>query len=233
MIVPSMPFKDIFDAISEDSEKVKYRIEKVCPKVVKEFKKSKSYPTWYIDEYTPASNNKYVNFYIVRRPDQIEMPIVISFLVLFGKNNQRYVIRSMMMGYRHTPESDVVDLPSIHIITSHFLKQYNIRFLHNENLTANEIAGLFFERNNLLVPLKNNEGINRNYKQYDHNENGIRVRDGFCFTRSCLEGKETVEAIGLIYATYMNEAGMEESQRNAINSETEVVLKKFFDSISD
>ena len=29
MIVPSMPFKDIFDAISEDSEKVKYRIEKV------------------------------------------------------------------------------------------------------------------------------------------------------------------------------------------------------------
>ena len=233
MIVPSMPFKDIFEAISEDSEKVKYRIEKVCPKAVKELKKSKSFPAWYIDEYTPGSNNKYVNFYIVRHPDQIETPNVITFLVLFDKNNHRFVIRNMMMGYRHTPESDVVALPTIHIITSHFLKQYNTRFLHNMSLTANEIAGLFLERNNLLVPLKMNEGINRNYKQYDHNEQGIRVRDGFCFTRSCLEGKDTFEAIGIIYATYMNETEMENSQTDAINKESEEVLRKFFESISD
>lgn len=227
MILPSMSFKEMHDGLMADSKKVQIRIDKIYPKVVRQFKKSRSFPVSYIDEYRiPATNNQYIIFYYAANYTEADRPHYVHFFVLFS-DKQRFVIRRMSMGYKHTPNSEMVMLPQIHAYTSHFFQRYNERFLHKESLTANEIAGLFFVRNPKLMPIMLNENVNRNYKEHgSHNDRGMRVRDGFCFTQTAIEGKESedgirendiVDAMVIIYTTFVNEFDMTDTQRIAIN----------------
>ena len=83
------------------------------------------------------------------------------------------------------------------------------------------------------------------YLDGEYNMYGIRVRDGFCFTKTSIEGKESedcidghdkVEAMRIVYTTYMNESGMSNTQRAAIEKEHFEVLKRYmseFMGISD
>lgn len=222
-----MSFKEMHNGLVTDSKKVQIRIDKTYPKVVRQFKKSHSFPVSYIDEYKiPATNNQYIIFYYAANPTEAERPRYAPFCVLFS-GKQRFVIRGMSMGYRHTPNSEMVMLPQIHAYTSHFFQRYNERFIHKNSMTANEIAGMFFVRNPEVMPIMLNEDVNRNYKEHgSHNDRGIRVRDGFCFTQTAIEGKESeggirendiVDAMAIIYTTFVNEYDMTDTQRAAIN----------------
>lgn len=64
--------------------------------------------------------------------------------------------------------------------------------------------------------------------QRAHSDQGFRVKDGFCFTQTALEGEEDkygnrendrVDAMIVIYTTFVNEYDMSETQRAAINKE--------------
>ena len=229
MILPSMTCKEMYNGLVADAHKVQIRIDKSYPKAIKAFKKSRTFPAWYIDEYKiPATNNQYVIFYYAENADEVEKPHYSSFCSVFS-GKQRYVIRGMRMGYKHTPQCDTIMLPQIHAYTSHFLQRYNERCLHKDNLSANEIAGLFLVRNPRPMPIMLNEDINKNYKEHgEYNDHGIRVPDGFCFTRSAIEGcksedciheHDKVDAMLVIYTTFMNESDMSDNQRAAINKE--------------
>lgn len=241
MILPSMSFKEMHDCLVTDSKKVQIRIDKIRPKVIKYFKKSVSFPKWYIDEYRiPSTNNQWVVFYYVRNVGEIEKPSYTSFCIMFS-DNQRYVISDLMMGYQHTPKCDTIMLPHVLVYTSHFFQRYNERFLHKENLSANEIAGLYLIRNPNVMPIKLNEKINKNFKEHgEHNHQGMRVNDGFCFTKTILEGKKSeddiyehdrVDAMLVLYNTYMNENDMTDTQRTAINKGHIETLKHCFDDL--
>lgn len=227
MILPSMSFKEMHECLLKDAKKLQIRKEKIYPNVVKKFRKSRSFPVSYVDEYRiPATNNQYVFFYYASNVNEVEEPHFACFCIIFS-NNQRYVIQEMSMGYKHTPNSKMIMLPQIHAYKSHFFKRYNERFLHKEGLSANEIAGLFFIRNPLLMPIMLDEEINRNYKLHGlYNDRGIRVKDGFCFAHTVIEGKKSedgisendrVDSMGIIYNTFMNESDMTDTQKNAIN----------------
>ena len=229
MILPSMTWKEMYDGLAQDAKKVQIRIDKTYPIAVKYFKKTRSFPTWYIDEYKiPATNNQYIIFYYVGNAYEIEKPHYTSFSFVFS-GKQRFVLRGMQMGYRHTPKCETVMLPQIHAYTSHFFQRYNERFLHKEMLTPNEIAGLFFLRNPIVMPIMLNEEVNKNFKEHGaHNDRGMRVQDGFCFTQTAIEGEESedgihehdrVDAMLILYTTFMNEADMSDTQRAAINKE--------------
>ena len=229
MILPSMTWKEMYDGLEADAQKVQIRIEKFYPKAVKSFKKSRTFPAWYIDEYLiPATNNRYVLFYYAGNISEVEIPYCTSFCVVFSEN-RRFVIKGMKMGYQHTPASKMIELPQVHAYTSHFFIRYNERFLHKDNLSPNEIAGLFFIRNSFPMPVMMNEDVNKNYKKYgDYNNHGMRVSDGFCFTKTAIEWSESedgirehdnVEAMLILYTTFMNESDMTSTQRVAINKE--------------
>lgn len=239
MILPSMTWKEMYDALVRDEHKVQIRIDKIYPKAVKFFKKSRSFPAWYIDEYKiPATNNQYNIFFYAGDATEIENPQYSSFCIFFD-GNQRFVIRWMKMGYKHTPKSEVVMLPQIHVYTSHFFNRYNERFLQREDLTPNEIAGLFFVRNPLIMPIMLNEKINRNYKEHGfYNDRGMRVQDGFCFTRTTVQAEESedgihehdkVDAMLILYTTFVNESDMSEGQRIAIEKEHVMTLMQCFE----
>ncbi len=219
----------MYDGLVTDAPKVQIRIDKSYSKAVRAFKKTRMFPAWYIDEYIiPASNNKYIIFYHAGNANEIEKPRKLSFCCVFS-GNQRYVIRGMQMGYQHTPKCETIMLPQIHAYTSHFFQRYNERFLHKDNLSSNEIAGLFFLRNPFTMPITLNEEVNKNYKEHgEHNNCGMRVPDGFCFTHTAIEGcksedgiheHDKVDAMLVLYTTFMNESDMSDSQRTAINKE--------------
>lgn len=229
----------MYEGLVADAPKVQIRAEKFYPKAVKFFKKSRSFPAWYIDEYKiPATNNQYIIFFYAGNVSDIEKPNYSSFCVLFS-GKQRFILKGMMMGYKHSHKCESVILPQIHAYTSHFFQRYNERFLHKEKLTPNEIAGLFMVRNPIRVPILLNEEINMHMKEYgEHNDRGMRVQDGFCFTRTAIEGKESedgvrehdrVDAMLILYTTFMNESDMSDNQRTAINKEHFETWKRCLD----
>ncbi len=241
MILPSMTWKEMFDGLSADAQKIQIRIDKIYPKAIRVFKKSIKFPVWFVDEYRiPATNNLHIIFFYAGNVNDAERPHYTSYSIIFS-NRQRFVIKGMQMGYKHTPKSETVMLPQIHAYTSHFFQRYNERFLHKEGLTTNEVAGLYFIRNRLPMPIMLNEKVNRNFKEYgEQNDRGMRVPDGFCFTQTAIEGKESadgirehdeVDAMLILYTTFMNESDMSDTQRTAINNEHLETLKRYMEDI--
>ena len=243
MILPSMTWKEMYDGLVEDAQKVRIRIDKSYPKAVKVFKKSRAFPVWYIDEYKiPSTNNQYVIFYYAGDVSEVEKPRFTQFSFVFS-GKQRYVIRGMRMAYQHTPKCETIMLPQIHAYTSHFLQRYNERLLHKENLSPNEIAGLFLLRNPYPTPIILNEDVNKNYKEYgEHNELGMRGPDGFCFTQTAIDARESEDGIPehdkvnimlILYTTFMNESSMSDTQRAAINKEHLETWKRCVEEFGD
>jgi len=91
------------------------------------------------------------------------------------------------------------------------------------------------------MPIMLNEKVNRNFKEYgEQNDRGMRVPDGFCFTQTAIEGKESadgirehdeVDAMLILYTTFMNESDMSDTQRTAINNEHLETLKRCMEDI--
>lgn len=224
-----MSCKELFDHLFKDLDKIQYRINYYRPKAIKEFKKTIAFPAWIMYDYTiPNNNNNYVIFYYAKSRDEILNPEASYFCTTFN-NNQRLIIRTIVGGYKHTPNTPTKAIRTIHIFTSHFLQRYRERFLKDSKLTSNETACRFFSRNLYLMPIDINEEINKHISKYGEGANkGYRVNDGICFTRSFLEGefygddlqdKDRVDALVAVFTTFMVESDMHENQRSAIFKE--------------
>ena len=89
------------------------------------------------------------------------------------------------------------------------------------------------------MPIMLNEEVNKNFKEHGvHNDRGMRVHDGFCFTQTAIEGEESedgihehdkVDVMLILYTTFVNESDMGEAQRIAINKEHVMTLMQCFE----
>lgn len=229
MILPTMTYKEMYDHLSADKQKVDIRKEYFMPKAVRAFKKKTKFPAWEIYEYTvPATNNKYVIYFYAESRLQAGKPEAGSFSIVYNGKN-RFIVKWGAGPYKHTPDSDMMAVRQIHAYTPHFMQRYTERFLKDETLTANEVAARYLSRNTIAMPLQQNDGINRNHEKYgEKGQYAFRVRDGVCFSYSLVDGipsedgdrhKDQIEALYICYTTFMNESGMQESQRMAIFAE--------------
>ena len=126
-------------------------------------------------------------------------------------------------------------MPQVHVFTSHFLQRYNERYLHNDNLTANQVAGMYLLRNRDVITVSMNEEINKNFKEYgESNKHGVRVHDGFCFTKAALQYKPSEDgkrendelyAMMYKYKTFVSERELTDGQKDAIDKEHLELLK--------
>ena len=239
MIVPSMSFKEMYDNLAIDREKVNYRKNYYLPKAIKELKRAKKFPAckWY--DYTiPSTGNQYVLFYYAENSACINNPLCDSFFVCF-ENKKRFAILWGAGIYKHKYEQKLMAIRDIKAFTSHFFQRYNERFLKDNTLSSNDVACRFFARNLDFMPIEINYRINKNIASYDEKANmGYRVRDGFCFTRSGLELKsdtdnvecENVDAAIAVFTTYVPESEMSQEQKTAIDNEH---WKKWMQSVED
>ena len=223
MIVLSMYPQEMHNQLVSDAEKVQYMMSKRRSNATRVFRKAKSFPAWYVDEFEiPSSKNKYVLFYYASNMREIEHPQYVHFCIVSDDNN-RYVIKGMQIKHKTSPESEALWLPQIHSYTSHFLQRYSERFLHNEELSANEIAGMYFLRNPQPLLISINEEINRNFQKYGEFNNGVRVDDGFCFAQTgifCekdIDKNKAADGMLIVYRTFLNLLDMSDAQRDAIN----------------
>lgn len=220
----------MYDHLANDLKKVQIKEDYLRQKAIRDLKKERRFPAWKWYEYTiPSTNNKYIIFFYAESRFFIEKPVADSFCIMFN-NNQRLIIQWVACLYRHTEDSpSLTTIRQIHAYTSHFLERYNERFLKDKTLNANDIACRYLSRNKIGMPITMSEDINKNLEKYGENaQTGYRVKDGFCFARSAIEGtksedgdrnKDKVNAMLVLYTTFMNEAGLANTQLSAINEE--------------
>lgn len=243
MILPSMSLLQMHKTLLDNKEKVQYRINKTLPKIIALFRKTLFFPVWHIEEFEiPSTNDKFAVFFYADSRYEVEHPHYASFFIVFD-GNSRFLMRGMSMGYKHTPNSEMIMLPQIHIYTSHFFQRYNERFLHNNKLSANEVAGMFFVRNHDIIPIELNEDMNRNYKDYGElNGQGFRVYDGFCFGETAIDGKfnydgdrkkDVVEAMIIKFKTFLSKKDLSETQAVAIDKGHLKTISRCYDNIEE
>lgn len=239
MIVETMTWKEMFDTISADCKKIEFRMEKMRPKAARTLQQKRVFPAWFIDEYTiPANKNKYILFYYAETTNDAGHPFCQCFsIVEFGKN--RYILVPRESAYKHTPKSELIILPQLHVYTNHFLERYNERCLHFDKLTLKEIAGLFLVRNREITPIELNEQINKNYKDHGiNNQFGIDVKDGFCFVLSACDIEESkdgipehdiAESMLVLYTTFISKYQLKKEQEDAIIQQELKMILEYYD----
>lgn len=229
MITDFETYKEVYDQIADDLEKIVYRVGYYMPKAVKELHKATVFPAckWY--EYEcPKSKNKYIIFFYCENKKQIIDPQQGCFLdAKIG--NKPIFLKWCLTGYKHSKERNLEAVRQIFIYTKHFMKRYNQRFLKNKTFDFYDTACRFFARNCELMPLEVTEGINEKVEKYgDIGKRAYRVRDGMCFTESWLEGifnedrdksKDIIDACVFVMTTFVPEFQMTDKQRLAIEKE--------------
>lgn len=229
MLLPSMTYKEMYDHLAKDLTKVQIKKEYLRPKAIREFKKERRFPAWRWYEYTiPATNNKYIIFFYAESRATIETPVVDSVSVVYD-SRKRFVIQWLAAGYKHTDDSPMSLIRQIHAYSSHFFERYNERILKDKTLNANDVVCRYLSRNKVGMPITMSEDINKRLKKYGEGAKyGYRVRDDFCFALSAIDGKmsddgdrhkDKVDAMLVLYTTFMNESDMADTQLSAINKE--------------
>lgn len=241
MLVPSMTYKEMYDNLDMDYEKIKIKIDQLKSKAIKRLRKVHVFPAVEMFSYRiPSSNNLYNIFFYAGSRNCIDNPIV-DFYCIFPVEKKKFYVRWIAGGYKHTPASDIVLVRQLHVYTHHFFDRFNERIIKDSKMDTESIACLYFGRNREMIPIKVNKEINRNYDKYGSGgRQAFRVKDGFCFTRSIVEGKmdegdannDRIDSLCFVYTTFMNESSMSRVQRHAINNEHLIVLSRSMKNIS-
>ena len=235
MLLPSMTYKEMYDCLAADFDKVKLKKEYLLPRVVREFKKEMKFPAWKWYEYTiPATGNKYIIFFYVENRFSIEKPKVDHFCVVYD-DNSRYVIKVGVRPY--LPEGGgLMALREIQVYTSHFFARYKERYLKDSSLGSNDVVCRFLSRNMQKTPIKMNEDINRRLDKYGEGAMyGYEVDDGFCFAMTDMQlikseedGSEKDRPIAqyVVYKTFMNKSDLADVQLIAIDKSHDEIWRQ-------
>lgn len=228
MLLLSMTYKEMYDHLAADFEKIKIKKECLFPKAIRELKKERIFPALKCYEYTiPSTNNKYIIFFYAENRYCIEKPKVNHFCVAYDDEG-KYIIRCGVRPF--VPDGgELMALREIQVYTNHFFDRYKERWLDKEPvykdmlLNVNDVACIYLSRNDQGMPIEMNEEINRRIGKYGEGAMfGYRVRDGFCFTMTDMqlikrENGDRPIAQYVIYKTFMNESDMANVQLSAID----------------
>ena len=236
MLLPSMTYKEMYDCLAADFEKVKYRKEYLKPRVVREFKKEMKFPAWKWYEYTIlATGNKYIIFFYAETRSDVENPKVDSFCIVFDNSNNRYVFKcSVGLWVTDGGESSVIR--EVQVYTSHFFDRYKERYLKDSSLGSNDVVCRFLSRNMQKTPIKMNEDINRRLDKYGEGAMyGYEVDDGFCFAMTDMQLIKSEEgdtenerpiAQYVVYKTFMNKSDLADVQLIAIDKSHDEIWRQ-------
>lgn len=228
MLTLSMTYKEMYESLAEDGQKINFFIQKQLPRTIKEFRREMRFPNCKYYEYTiPSTRNHYIVYFYVEMSNMVDNPVVGSFLYIFD-GNKRYVIKGTASPYRHTENSELILLRQLHVFTYHFFQRYSERFLKKNNLTANEIVSIYLARNRVPVPIEVNDKINKKTAGFDGGNIAFKIRDGLCFARRDMQGdfntdgdyeKDKVYAARFTYTTFLSSFEMKNLQNEEVKKQ--------------
>ena len=218
-----MTHREIYDALIADRDKLQIKAKTLMPKMVKQFKKEGRYPAWKWAEYThQSSQNKFLIIYYVPSADLVDNPNV-SWIAFMEEDKQRVIIQWGCWPYRRFGSMDVIMVRAISLFCPHFFQRYRERVWNNSDMPYYDLLCRYFSRNKSAIPLRLNEDIQRNYKQYGEYSYSFQQVDGICFVEHGMEGDEmtigtpnddTIEIT--LYYTIVTNAIMKENQKKAL-----------------
>lgn len=236
MLTFSMTYKEMYESLADDGQKINFFVQKQLPRTIKEFQRGSKFPNCKYYEYTiPSTHNHYIVYFYVERSYLVNKPVVGCFFYIFD-GNKRYVIKGTASPYKHTDNSEMILLRQLHVFTYHFFQRYNERFLKKNNLTANEIVSIFFARNQNLVPIEVNDKINKKTDCYGGNNIAFKIRDGLCFAKYSMQGdfhnngdneKDKVDAERFVYTTFVSSSEMSSLQNEEVRRQNAEVWDMF------
>ncbi len=239
MIVPSMSNLEICNALFADREKLQIRAKSLIPKMAKQFKKERKFPSWKWEDYThQQSQNRYLICFYAATPAQADNPDI-NFLAFMEEDRQRIVIQWGCWMYRKHGSMDAIATRYIGYFSGHFFSRYRERIWKNVDISFKELLCRYFSRNIATIPLELNEDIQRNYKEYGElAKYAFQVPDGTCFIRHWNEGDETTvdqkdsDFISVVlYYTFVNGGMMTETQNKAILKEGTRYIRDYYKSL--
>ena len=215
MILPNMTYKELYGGLLADQYKVDLKTKKLWPKALKELRAKNIY----LEKYT-VNNNQYVICF----HGEGSYINTVNFCILFN-DQHRFVLRCLSGGIDDSKTKTKYELPQVHVYTKHFFDRYNERYLKKENISYDEIAGVFFSRNTIITPVHIDEQINYKIEEYDdYAKVGCKIRDGFCFTRCAIQRELSAEkqplAMRYLYTTFVSNKELSSMQKDAIEEES-------------
>ncbi len=223
MVIPTMTFYEMYEELAADRSKIEYKHQQLLPKVVKKFRKTFRFPAWELFEYTiPARHNSYILFFYAANRQSADNPEFDHFSVI-NVDSKRFVLKWGCSPYKHTDSDAMVWTRRIDAYSTHFFARYRERIFKNTELGLNEVICRYFTRNKIALLIELNENIKRNYRKYGGAaHHAMKVSDGLCFIRTSIEctvdlntQKETAEALGFVYVTFVDDNTLTDSQNEA------------------
>ena len=238
MIVPSMSFLEICDALFSDRPKLQIKTHALLPKIAKQFKKEQKFPAWKWEEYThQESKNKYLISFYAANISQAENPIV-NYIAFMEEDRQRLVIQWGCWPYRKYGSLEAIMTRAISFYCPHFFQRYRERVWHDEKMSYNELLCRYFSRNQEIIPIKTNTDIQRNLEEYGDNAYSFQQPDGVCFVHLGMEGDEstigtpednTVNVV--LYMTIVTNKMMSQIQKEAIELGGKDYIRDYWGSL--
>ena len=235
MIVTSMSNLEIYNALSADLPKLKIRAQALLPKMVKQFKRDRRFPSWKWAEYIhQGSRNRYLITFFAPSAAQADKPIIDS-IAFLEDNAQKIVIKWGVWPYRKYGSLDGIGVRAIYYYSSHFFSRYRERVWGNENIPYEELLCRYFSRNKNHIPIEMNEEINRNYEKYGDDASMLfQQPEGICGISHWFEGDELsigtdkCDVIAVVYyRTIMTSSMFKEHQKKAIGKGANEYLREF------
>lgn len=223
MIVPTMGFYEMYEELAADFPKIEYKRQQLMPKAVKKFRKTLRFPAWELFEYTnPTRHNSYILFFYAANRQAVENPEFDYFSVV-NVENRRFVLKWGCSPYKHTESDSMVWTRRIDAYSAHFFARYRERVFKNTELGFNEVICRYLTKNKIALLIELNENIKKGYQKYGGAAHyAMKVSDGLCFIRTSIERlvdpntqKETAEALGFVYVTFVDDNTLTNSQSEA------------------
>lgn len=223
MVIPSMTFYEMYEELAADRPKIEYKHQQLTQKVVRKFRKTLRFPAWELFEYTnPSRHNSYILFFYAASRQALENP-EFDYFSIINVENKRFVLKWGCSPYKHTDFDSMVWTRRIDAYSTHFFARYRERTFKNTELGLNEVICRYFTRNKIALLIELNEEIKKGYKKYGGTaHHAMKVSDGLCFIRTSIEccvdletQKETPEALGFVYVTFVDDNTLTSSQNEA------------------
>lgn len=137
--------------------------------------------------------------------------------------NKRFVLKWGCSLYKHTDSDSMVWTRRIDAYSNHFFSRYRERIFKSTELGLNDVICRYFSRNKIALLIELNEDIKNGYQKYGGAaHHAMKVSDGLCFIRTSIEckvnletQKETSEALGFVYVTFVDDNTLTDIQNEA------------------
>ena len=208
MILPTSTYREVHNAFIQENEKVGYWWVKVYSQIYKRFYTKLKQGQLYLWEYWthPVSRNKYLFCYATSRSQILRDKTDASgqaLLVVDDFANRDF--------YYSTPGI------LLHI-TSHFIKRYRERCLHDDSVPTEEVVARYLHRN--IGSFLELDPDNLNYQgERDEMTYNILVPDGVVYFQIGKDSSEGMKDVIVIrYKTFVSESLLNEEQKKEVDS---------------